>query len=537
MDELGTVEGHAFISYVREDSGDADRLQQVLEAAGVRVWRDTSDLWPGEDWREKIRRAITDDALIFIACFSHNSVARKRSFQNEELTLAIEQLRLRRPGEPWLIPVRFDDCDILDLDIGNGRTLTSIQHADVFGDNMDEGTVRLVRAALRILGQHPDKAVAGDLVRSSRHEAGSDERVKALEAESRRVRAAILESARRESAETRDQPTTIVRATGRPFKPGRTMRGEAGRHFRIGMLGPRASGKTTYLAVLDFALARATDDWTIRGADAVADEFLNRRAMMLAERYFPELTADLDGLSFVLTGTVRTPSRWGRSSPREKTAELQLDLLDVPGEYTHIPDAEPDLSSHGLYQGLPENQFLDYLAACDGILVLFDPFMEDDRNYHYYDYLRRALLALSDRSHDRGSRLPHRVAVCVTKFDDPYVYRKAAVGGHIWLADLPNAMPRVKEGRERMFFRDLCTSANDADLVMALLEHYFHLDRIKYFVTSSIGFYISPATGRFDSSDSDNVLDRSGLPRIRGRVRPINVIDPLLWLVQQRLTR
>ena len=153
MSELGAVEGHAFISYVREDSSHADRLQQVLEAAGVRVWRDKSDLWPGEDWREKIRRAITDDALVFIACFSHKSVARRRSYQNEELALAIEQLRLRRLGEPWLIPVRFDDCDISDLDIGSGRTLTSIQRADLFGDHSDEGTLRLVRAVLRALGQ------------------------------------------------------------------------------------------------------------------------------------------------------------------------------------------------------------------------------------------------------------------------------------------------------------------------------------------------------------------------------------------------
>ena len=64
------VAGHAFISYVREDSPRVDRLQRALEAAGVRVWRDTADLWPGEDWRAKIRQAIVDGALVFIACFS-----------------------------------------------------------------------------------------------------------------------------------------------------------------------------------------------------------------------------------------------------------------------------------------------------------------------------------------------------------------------------------------------------------------------------------------------------------------------------------
>ena len=78
-----------------------------------------------------IRRAITDDALVFIACFSQRSLSRSKTFQNEELTLAIDQLRLRRPEEPWLIPVRFDECEIPDRDLGGGRTLASIQRADL----------------------------------------------------------------------------------------------------------------------------------------------------------------------------------------------------------------------------------------------------------------------------------------------------------------------------------------------------------------------------------------------------------------------
>jgi hypothetical protein len=145
--------GHAFISYVREDSHHVDRLQRRLEEAGVRVWRDTADLWPGEDWRAKIRQAIIDDALVFIACFSQQSLARAKSYQNEELTLAIEQLRRRAPDDPWLIPVRLDDCEIPNRDIGAGRTLTSIQRADLFGDRADEGVARLVAAVLRILGR------------------------------------------------------------------------------------------------------------------------------------------------------------------------------------------------------------------------------------------------------------------------------------------------------------------------------------------------------------------------------------------------
>jgi hypothetical protein len=150
--------GHVFISYVREDAQQVDRLQGILEAAGIQVWRDTADLWPGQDWRFMIRRAITDDALVFIACFSQNSLKRGKTFQNEELILAIDQLRLRHPEEPWLIPVRFDECEIPDRDLGGGRTLTSIQRADLFGDKYEATAKRLVASILRILrrGSHYD---------------------------------------------------------------------------------------------------------------------------------------------------------------------------------------------------------------------------------------------------------------------------------------------------------------------------------------------------------------------------------------------
>jgi WD40 repeat protein len=145
--------GHAFISYVREDSGEVDELQQALEAAGVPVWRDTASLWPGEDWGAMIREAITQDTLVFIACFSSRSTARRRSYQNAELLLAIDELKSRQPGTPWLIPVRFDRCDIPDLDLGGGRTLRSLQQSDLFGPGRGRATERLVVAVKRLLAK------------------------------------------------------------------------------------------------------------------------------------------------------------------------------------------------------------------------------------------------------------------------------------------------------------------------------------------------------------------------------------------------
>jgi TIR domain len=147
--------GHAFISYVREDKRRVDHLEQVLESDGIPVWRDTHDLWPGEDWRKKIRDAIAADSLAFIVCFSTYSEARQKSYQRDELLLAIEQLRLRSTDRPYLLTVRFDNCPIPELPIGAGRTLDSLQWVDLFGRHRQENERRLAEGVKRILSQQP----------------------------------------------------------------------------------------------------------------------------------------------------------------------------------------------------------------------------------------------------------------------------------------------------------------------------------------------------------------------------------------------
>jgi TIR domain len=147
--------GHAFISYVREDKRRVDRLQEFLEANGVPVWRDTGSLWPGEDWRAKIRDAIAADSLAFVACFSKNSENKEKSYQRDELLLAIEQLRLLPRDRPYLLPVRFDDCPIPDWEIGPGRTLNSLQWVDLFGKQWQTNAQRLVEGVEHILRPPP----------------------------------------------------------------------------------------------------------------------------------------------------------------------------------------------------------------------------------------------------------------------------------------------------------------------------------------------------------------------------------------------
>ncbi|MDQ4031146.1 MAG: hypothetical protein M3332_02290, partial [Actinomycetota bacterium] len=70
----------------------------------------------------------------YLACFSTAYASRKCSYMNEELILAIEELRRRRFDQAWFIPVLLDDGEIPDIPIGRGETLRSLQWVDLRED-------------------------------------------------------------------------------------------------------------------------------------------------------------------------------------------------------------------------------------------------------------------------------------------------------------------------------------------------------------------------------------------------------------------
>ncbi|WP_144765941.1 toll/interleukin-1 receptor domain-containing protein [Curtobacterium sp. 9128] len=164
---------HAFISYVKEDKDAVDRLCRVLDRAGVPYWRDRKDLAPGDAWRAKIRSAIRDGSLVFLACFSDQSRARSKSYMNEELTLAVDEFRQRPPGATWLIPVRFDEGEVPEWDLGAGRSLTDLNYADLFGESYAEEAAGLVASVTAVIGTEVDPSVQVSAVVA---EADTDER-------------------------------------------------------------------------------------------------------------------------------------------------------------------------------------------------------------------------------------------------------------------------------------------------------------------------------------------------------------------------
>jgi hypothetical protein len=122
-----------FVSYVRADLDDVDRLVAALRTAGHEVWLDRDNLLPGMRWQQQIHAAIAAGDY-FLACFSPN-YWKPQSYMNEELVLAVERLRQMPRTRQWFIPALLQPCPLPDLPIGPGETLAdAIQYADFAAD-------------------------------------------------------------------------------------------------------------------------------------------------------------------------------------------------------------------------------------------------------------------------------------------------------------------------------------------------------------------------------------------------------------------
>lgn len=132
-----------FISYVHEDDRIVRFLVSILKINDVSVWLDNTDLAPGQRWKQEIKSAISSGTY-FLSIHSKSRQAKQRSYANDELTDAIDEVRRRPISRPWLIPVKIDDCEIEPRQIGGGETLLDLQVCDL--TDWSKGIKSLLRA-------------------------------------------------------------------------------------------------------------------------------------------------------------------------------------------------------------------------------------------------------------------------------------------------------------------------------------------------------------------------------------------------------
>lgn len=308
--------------------------------------------------------------------------------------------------------------------------------------------------------------------------------------------------------------------------------GPADDGMRIGLWGSPAAGKTTFIGALRLAAlgsGSAYGRWQVIASDRASEKFMIETSHQLSiQRRFPEATQDSLRFSWRFLGDLAGSSyaprkRWrGGRGDRAKpgTVQFLLSLLDVPGAFFDDLEEHPETGAT-----------IDHLSESAGLIYLFDPTREA-ANSTSFAFLNGTLARMSRKCLEEGRMdgpyLPHHISVCLTKFDDPEVFERARRGN--WTDAGPDGVPTVHDAEG--FFDWLAQDLHGStmQLVGQALRASFHPERIRFFVTSAIGFASAPG-GVVNLRQFGNVNQVEGEPQIIGPVVPHNVMEPVISLL------
>ncbi len=319
---------------------------------------------------------------------------------------------------------------------------------------------------------------------------------------------------------------------------------------QIALWGAPQSGKTTFLSALKIAVETSGLDMRLIGRQDASTHFLsNSTELLLYDRLFPSATEAVQWFTWILSwnGGPQRPQptqSWNAALPADELATIEV--LDAPGRLygtgRQVPQSRDHAANVRLGDGgdpqALDNVIIENLIRCGGVLLLIDP-MEERKSGSAYRYFHPTLDKLAQRLLSSGGRLPHKVAVVATKFDDPEVYshaqrysRAQSDEFNLFERSQPH-FPRISGDHAERFLLSFCreSQVSRMHLFTSALRRYFQEDRIRFFVTSSIGFYVDPVSGVFDENDYQNTVKQDDRTvQVRGDINPVNVLEPLLWL-------
>lgn len=100
--------GAVFLSYASEDRPVVEALKEALEAAGIDVWFDKSQLEGGDAFEPKIRRNI-ERCSLFVPIISRHNLTLERRFFRLEWEIAQRVAVTAPPQLAFIVPVAIDD--------------------------------------------------------------------------------------------------------------------------------------------------------------------------------------------------------------------------------------------------------------------------------------------------------------------------------------------------------------------------------------------------------------------------------------------
>ncbi len=131
-----------FLSYSRTDFEIAQKISIDLSEVGISCWIDTEDIYAGENWRIKIKKAINN--CPFFLCLLSNKAQKTRGFRHNEIKQAIEIVKILPPDQVYIIPARIEECVVLYEEFEN------LNWVDLFPD-WNKGVGRIAGTIFKYL--------------------------------------------------------------------------------------------------------------------------------------------------------------------------------------------------------------------------------------------------------------------------------------------------------------------------------------------------------------------------------------------------
>jgi hypothetical protein len=134
-----------FISYSSNDLVKVERLAEALrQEQGIAVWLDTTNIYPGDDFLEEMKKGIrAADRIIICLSLSFNNKP-PVSWVKKELKMAM--LRESETGKSIIIPVRIKSGGTIPEEIGTKA------YADLSTKNRWNRNLPRLIAAIKRLG-------------------------------------------------------------------------------------------------------------------------------------------------------------------------------------------------------------------------------------------------------------------------------------------------------------------------------------------------------------------------------------------------
>ena len=113
-----------FISYARKDAAAATRIAEMMQQRGVSVWLDTAEIQPGDNWAEKIGRALQDatSMVVLVSDAAGRSAPVTQTvdfalanpaYKNRVVPIVVDQSGF--DALPWVLK-RFPGFQVADLE-------------------------------------------------------------------------------------------------------------------------------------------------------------------------------------------------------------------------------------------------------------------------------------------------------------------------------------------------------------------------------------------------------------------------------------